>query len=121
MASKAVAREAMIVAQISKPGGDFEVVERQIPDPGTGQVRIKIQACVFVTVTCSQKKVSGRGLSIPRGQEYEAQHIAGQHTQHWSHSREPRLMRRGNSSTMMVMTIAITASLNASTRAVVIR
>jgi D-arabinose 1-dehydrogenase-like Zn-dependent alcohol dehydrogenase len=44
MSTKAVAREAMTVAQISKPGGDFEVVEREIPDPGTGQVRIKIQA-----------------------------------------------------------------------------
>ena len=27
---------------ISKPGGDFEIVERQIPIPGPGQVRIKI-------------------------------------------------------------------------------
>lgn len=32
-------------AQVSKPGGAFEVVEREIPDPSAGQVRIKVQAC----------------------------------------------------------------------------
>ncbi len=34
---------AMTVAQISKPGGDFEIVEREIPTPGAGQVRIKVE------------------------------------------------------------------------------
>src|SRR5262249_23227297 len=40
-----VATGLMKVAQISKPGGDFEIVEREIPKPGHGQVRIKVQAC----------------------------------------------------------------------------
>jgi len=35
----------MKVAQISKAGGDFELVERNIPEPGAGQVRVKIEAC----------------------------------------------------------------------------
>jgi len=35
----------MTVAQISKPGGGFQIVEREIPEPGAGQVRIKVQAC----------------------------------------------------------------------------
>ncbi len=35
----------MKVAQIVKPGAGFEVVEREIPEPGLGQVRIKVQAC----------------------------------------------------------------------------
>jgi D-arabinose 1-dehydrogenase-like Zn-dependent alcohol dehydrogenase len=35
----------MMVAQISKPGGEFEIVEREIPEPGRRQVRIKVQAC----------------------------------------------------------------------------
>ena len=35
----------MKVAQISKPGADFEIVEREIPEPEAGQVRIKVQAC----------------------------------------------------------------------------
>ena len=35
----------MKVAQISKAGGDFEIVDREIPQPGSGQVRIKVEAC----------------------------------------------------------------------------
>jgi D-arabinose 1-dehydrogenase-like Zn-dependent alcohol dehydrogenase len=35
----------MKAAQIPKPGADFEIVEREIPKPGAGQVRIKVQAC----------------------------------------------------------------------------
>src|SRR5580692_6662434 len=34
----------MKVAQVSKPGADFEIVERDIPTPDAGQVRIKVQA-----------------------------------------------------------------------------
>ena len=26
-------------------GGDFELVQREFPDPGPGQVRIRVQAC----------------------------------------------------------------------------
>jgi D-arabinose 1-dehydrogenase-like Zn-dependent alcohol dehydrogenase len=35
----------MKVAQIGKPGAGFQIVEREIPTPGAGQVRIKVQAC----------------------------------------------------------------------------
>ena len=35
----------MKAAQISKPGEAFEIVEREIPEPESGQVRIKVQAC----------------------------------------------------------------------------
>src|SRR5947207_3625874 len=35
----------MKVAQVPKAGADFEIVEREIPQPGTGQVRIRVQAC----------------------------------------------------------------------------
>ena len=31
----------MKAAQISKPGADFELIERKIPEPGAGQVRIQ--------------------------------------------------------------------------------
>ena len=34
----------MKLDQISKPEADFEIVERAIPNPGAGQVRIKVQA-----------------------------------------------------------------------------
>jgi NADPH:quinone reductase-like Zn-dependent oxidoreductase len=32
----------MKAAQVSKPGGNFEIVERPIPEPGRAQVRIKV-------------------------------------------------------------------------------
>jgi D-arabinose 1-dehydrogenase-like Zn-dependent alcohol dehydrogenase len=35
----------MRVAQVSRPKGPFEIVERPIPEPGPGWVRIKVQAC----------------------------------------------------------------------------
>jgi D-arabinose 1-dehydrogenase-like Zn-dependent alcohol dehydrogenase len=35
----------MRVAQVTHPGGDFELVDRRIPEPGAGQVRIKVKAC----------------------------------------------------------------------------
>ena len=35
----------MRAAQISKPGGPFELVERPIPEPGPGTVRVKVEAC----------------------------------------------------------------------------
>jgi D-arabinose 1-dehydrogenase-like Zn-dependent alcohol dehydrogenase len=35
----------MRVAVVTKPGADFEIQEREIPKPGLGEVRIKVQAC----------------------------------------------------------------------------
>ena len=35
----------MKAAEISKPGAAFEIVERDIPEPDAGQVRIKVKAC----------------------------------------------------------------------------
>ena len=35
----------MKAAQISRPGGDWEVVERVIPEPRAGHVRVKVEAC----------------------------------------------------------------------------
>ena len=40
-----IAVGTMKVAQVSKPGGSFEIAERGIPTPGAAQVRIKVQAC----------------------------------------------------------------------------
>jgi len=45
MATTPVAVATMKVALIPKPGLDFQIVEREIPAPGAGQVRIKVRAC----------------------------------------------------------------------------
>src|ERR1700739_3332545 len=56
----------MKVAQISKPSGDFEIVERVIPTPGWGQVRIKIQACGVCHSDVLTKEGSWPGIQYPR-------------------------------------------------------
>jgi D-arabinose 1-dehydrogenase-like Zn-dependent alcohol dehydrogenase len=35
----------MRAVQVAKAGGPFEMVEREIPEPGRGQIRIKVEAC----------------------------------------------------------------------------
>jgi len=35
----------MKVVQVPKPGADFEIVEREIPQPQAGEVRIQVHAC----------------------------------------------------------------------------
>ena len=56
----------MMVAQISKPGGDFEIVEREIPVPDAGQVRIKVQACGVCHSDVLTKEGLWPGLQYPR-------------------------------------------------------
>lgn len=33
------------VAQVTTPGGSFQVVEREVPQPGPGHVRVVVDAC----------------------------------------------------------------------------
>jgi len=56
----------MKVAQISKPGADFEIVERAIPKPGMGQVRIKVQACGVCHSDMFTKEGLWPGIQYPR-------------------------------------------------------
>jgi D-arabinose 1-dehydrogenase-like Zn-dependent alcohol dehydrogenase len=54
------------VAQISKPGGDFEIVERAIVEPGAGHVRIKVQACGVCHSDVLTKEGLWPGIEYPR-------------------------------------------------------
>src|SRR5215472_11564083 len=56
----------MMAAQIPKPGGDFEIVKREIPEPGAGQVRIKVQACGVCHSDVLTKEGSWPGIEYPR-------------------------------------------------------
>jgi len=66
MATTKVAVAPMKVAQISKPGGDFEIVDREIPKPGAGQVRIKVQACGVCHSDVLTKEGAWPGIQYPR-------------------------------------------------------
>jgi D-arabinose 1-dehydrogenase-like Zn-dependent alcohol dehydrogenase len=48
----------MRVAQVSHPKGPFELVERDIPEPAAGTVRIRVQACGV----CHSDSVTKEGL-----------------------------------------------------------
>jgi D-arabinose 1-dehydrogenase-like Zn-dependent alcohol dehydrogenase len=56
----------MKAAQVCKPGGDFEIVEREIPSPAPGHVRIKIQACGICMGDEVAKQGHWPGLEYPR-------------------------------------------------------
>jgi D-arabinose 1-dehydrogenase-like Zn-dependent alcohol dehydrogenase len=56
----------MKVAQISRPGADFEMVEREIPEPGSGHVRIKVQACGVCHSDLFTKEGVWPGIQYPR-------------------------------------------------------
>src|SRR5207244_2620355 len=64
----------MKAAQISKPGADFELIERKIPEPGAGQVRIKVQACGVCHSDSLTKEGLWPGIQYPRVPGHE---IAG--------------------------------------------
>jgi D-arabinose 1-dehydrogenase-like Zn-dependent alcohol dehydrogenase len=64
----------MKAVQISKPGGNFEVVDRPIPDPGRGQVRIKVEACGICHSDALVKEGHWPGIEYPRVPGHE---IAG--------------------------------------------
>src|SRR5258708_583272 len=66
MATTRVAIAPMKVAQISKAGGDFEIVEREIPKPGAGHVLIKVQACGVCHSDVLTKEGLWPGIQYPR-------------------------------------------------------
>jgi D-arabinose 1-dehydrogenase-like Zn-dependent alcohol dehydrogenase len=57
---------SMKVVQIPKPGGNFELVERPIPEPARNQVRIKVEACGICHSDVLVKEGYWPGLQYPR-------------------------------------------------------
>lgn len=66
MASTKFAVAPVKAAQIPKAGGDFEIVEREIPNPDAGQVRIKVQACGICHSDLLTKEGAWPGIQYPR-------------------------------------------------------
>jgi D-arabinose 1-dehydrogenase-like Zn-dependent alcohol dehydrogenase len=56
----------MNAVQVPRPGADFEVVQREIPEPGPGQVRIRVQACGVCHSDVITKEGQLPGISYPR-------------------------------------------------------
>lgn len=58
--------QTMKAVQVPAPGGDFELVERPISDPGRGHVRIKVEACGICHSDAMVKEGHWPGLRYPR-------------------------------------------------------
>ncbi len=56
----------MKAVQVSKPGADLELVEREIPEPDSGHVRIRVQACGVCHSDVLTKDGLFPGISYPR-------------------------------------------------------
>ena len=61
----------MKAAQVPKPGAEFQIVEREIPTPGAGQVRIKVQACGVCHSDLFTKEGAWPGIQYPRAPGHE--------------------------------------------------
>jgi len=64
----------MRVVQVTHPKGPLELVEREIPEPGAGAVRVKIQACGICHSDAVTKEGIFPGIQYPRVPGHE---IAG--------------------------------------------
>src|SRR2546428_2281870 len=64
----------MKAVQVPKAGADFEIVEREIPLPGPGHVRIRVQACGVCHSDVLTKEGAWPGITYPRVPGHE---IAG--------------------------------------------
>ncbi|HSF25448.1 MAG TPA: alcohol dehydrogenase [Blastocatellia bacterium] len=62
----------MKAAQISKANGDWELVERDVPEPGAGQVLVKVDACGICHSDALVKEGLWPGLQYPRVPGHEA-------------------------------------------------
>src|SRR5262245_34687283 len=57
---------SMKAAQVSRAGGDFELVDRPVPAPGQDEVRIKVEACGICHSDQLAKEGQWPGLTYPR-------------------------------------------------------
>lgn len=64
----------MRAVQVTRPKGSLEIVEREIPDPGAGWVRVKVEACGICHSDAMTKEGTWAGIEYPRVPGHE---IAG--------------------------------------------
>jgi D-arabinose 1-dehydrogenase-like Zn-dependent alcohol dehydrogenase len=66
MATTKIGIAPMKAAQVPKPAGDFEIVEREIPKLEAGHVRLKVQACGVCHSDSLTKEGQWPGIQYPR-------------------------------------------------------
>src|SRR5579872_5568064 len=72
--AEAFMNKKMRIAQIGKPGGEWELAERELGEPGPRQVRVKVEACGICHSDMLVKEGWWPGIQYPRVPGHE---IAG--------------------------------------------
>ena len=78
MATASVVVELMKAAQVPEPRAGFQVVEREIPEPGPGHVRIRVRACGVCHSDVLTKEGSWPGIQYPRVPGHEVAGLVDQ-------------------------------------------
>ena len=63
--------ETMRAVQVPEAGGDFEVIERDVPDPGPEEVRVAVDACGVCHSDAFLKEGQWPGVEYPRTPGHE--------------------------------------------------
>jgi D-arabinose 1-dehydrogenase-like Zn-dependent alcohol dehydrogenase len=66
MPTARAAAAPMKVALVPKAGADFQIVDREIPKPGFGEVRLKVEACGICHSDLLTKEGALPGIQYPR-------------------------------------------------------
>ncbi len=77
------------VVQVPSANADFELVERETPEPGRGQVRVKVQACGVCHSDMFTKTGGFPGIEFPRVPGHEVAGVVdalGEGTEDWGYS-----------------------------------
>jgi D-arabinose 1-dehydrogenase-like Zn-dependent alcohol dehydrogenase len=77
----------MRAVQIARPGGEFDVVERVIPEPEPDEVRIRVEACGICHSDSYTKEGTWPGIEYPRVPGHEVAGIVdavGSRVRRWS-------------------------------------
>src|ERR1700739_3465113 len=88
-----MAMPRMKVVQVTKPNADLEVVERDIPDPKSRQVRIKVQACGVCHSDMFTVAGAFPGIQYPRVPGHEVVGLidaGGSDVPHWKNGMRVR-------------------------------
>ena len=77
----------MRAVQVSEPGGDFELVEREVPSPGRGEVLVRVKACGVCHSDALTKEGAYPGIPYPVVPGHEIAGVieaTGEDVQPWS-------------------------------------
>jgi alcohol dehydrogenase/propanol-preferring alcohol dehydrogenase len=77
----------MHAVQVSDAGGDFEIVERSIPDPAPNEVRVQVEACGICHSDAFVKEGTFPGIDYPRVPGHEVAGVVdavGENVSEWS-------------------------------------